>query len=342
MIKRTVLCCLLSMGLSLAVSAGDAPALSRTLQFKLSGLVPSEKEDLDLYYSATKDSDVYYMGFVSSTDPDAYSFDWNGLTFAKLSPVEGAPDSYTLTLLLQDDGHYISALITHGMVSVSAYGKADYSWDGALSLGDDQAKYWFPFTTTSVESGSAQMEIVGSLMARPGKSEGIADPLVAVGPMDFRPCDGCEHGDQMIIDPGHGAAEVNVVNLVPSKYYEMDCEGTVQPILQSLMDSDVAFTYSGLVTSVGPDYWEGDFWVATGSNPDLKVGDHGKLTILELLDQVVAATGTADVKFGKVHAIDKNRLVGKFPGGTVSVNLRTGKIKVSKGGSLRDVILRFF
>jgi hypothetical protein len=94
----------------------------------------------------------------------------------------------------------------------------------------------------------------------------ILNNVTVRGKTDFLPCDGCEHTDQLLITDENSRLTVNVLNLGMGRFYDPGCEGKIHPWLTQLFDLKVHLVFSGQLTSLTEDYWEGQFWTAaTGS-----------------------------------------------------------------------------
>ena len=130
--------------------------------------------------------------------------------------------------------------------------------------------YHYQFTTTG-PAKKISVELKSPLLGK----ENLVEVVNRTGAMDFNPCDGCEHGDQLVLN------NVNVIGMELGNYYEGDCEGKFHRLLAQLLvyntteDKDglsVPFTYKGHLNFDMTDLVEDvdSLW-----NAD----DNGKLTI---------------------------------------------------------------
>jgi hypothetical protein len=166
----------------------------------------------------------------------------------------------------------------------------------------------------------------------------LVEVITRTGPMDFNACDGCEHGDQLILN------NVNVIAMELGNYYEGDCSGTFHRLLAQLLiynsteEKDglkVPFTYKGNLNFDMTDLVEDvdSLWNADA---------HGKLTIgttdipvPRFIDSMVykvaekmkveAHTIWDDVMDkGEFTAFSKNVLTFKYKNIEVKTDLKTG------------------
>lgn len=170
-----------------------------------------------------------------------------------------------------------------------------------------------------------------------GKSN-LVEVITRTGPMDFNPCDGCEHGDQLVLK------NINVIAMDLGKYYEGDCEGKFHRLLAQLLvynsteEKDglsVPFTYKGNINFDTSDLVEDidSLW-----NAD----EHGKLTIgttsipvprfIESMVYKVAAKMKKDpnaiwedvMDKGEFTTFSKNVLTFKYKDVEIKTDLATG------------------
>ncbi len=127
---------------------------------------------------------------------------------------------------------------------------------------------------------------------------GIGTEETVTGPITYSACDGCEHGDQLMIQSeGRRPMKVNLVDLNWGAYYVEDCEGTVHRLLTRLftdVEEDgtglgVPFTFKGLINMGTTDLLEtvGDFWVADKRQGQVFIGHTTRLPVARWLDSLV-------------------------------------------------------
>ena len=166
----------------------------------------------------------------------------------------------------------------------------------------------------------------------------LVEVVTRTGSMDFNPCDGCEHGDQLVLN------NVNVIAMDLGNYYEGDCEGKFHRLMAQLLvynpteEKDglsVPFTYRGNLNFDMTDLVED---VDSMWNAD----DHGKLTIgttnipvPRFIDSMVYKVAEKlkveahkiwdDVmEKGEFTTLSKNVLAFKYKNVEVKTDLKTG------------------
>lgn len=193
--------------------------------------------------------------------------------------------------------------------------------------------YHYDFTTV----GPAEKIFVELKSPLLGKAN-IVEVVTRTGSMDFNPCDGCEHGDQLILN------SVNVIGMELGNYYEGDCEGKFHRLLAQLLvynsaeEKDglsVPFTYKGSLNFDMTDLVEDvdSLW-----NAD----EHGKLTIgtttipvPRFLDSMVYKVAEKMKKEahsiwddvmekGEFTTLSKNVLTFKYKNVEIKTDLKTG------------------
>ncbi len=163
-------------------------------------------------------------------------------------------------------------------------------------------------------------------------SKYINQVVTVTGPLKFNPCDGCEHGDQMMIKT------TNVVNSTSfGSYYIEGCEGEVFPLLMQLFahELSVPFTYKGLINMDVKDYYEdvGSMWMGTKAG-QIFVGPTTKLPLSRFLDSLVVRTAVLlkleshkiwddVVKNGKFIGYANDVLTFQYKSAIIKTNLKT-------------------
>ncbi len=131
--------------------------------------------------------------------------------------------------------------------------------------------------------------------------------------LEYRACDGCEHGDQFFISSPYGT--INVVYQDFGSFYTPTCDEELNPWLSQLIELKVPFSYYGTIDASSPDYWEGtnDHWMA--GKGFLLVGSKKENHLVRFMQLVVFRTAEA---FGAnpLSAYDDIIKNGKFVGFT--------------------------
>lgn len=171
------------------------------------------------------------------------------------------------------------------------------------------------------------------------KSDRIYESVKISGTMDFDPCDGCEHSDQVFIGNPKRFQSVNVVNLMADNYYYADCPGDIHKWIEAFIDEEVIFTYEGRINARVEDYWDfGDFW--QGKEGEIYLGRTTKIELFSFLDGLQGRFSklkdkkvkSFELEYGLRidHYKSKEELSFWFEGSRVKVYLKTGKIEELK------------
>ena len=166
----------------------------------------------------------------------------------------------------------------------------------------------------------------------------LVEVVTRTGPMDFNPCDGCEHGDQLVLN------NVNVIGMDLGNYYEGDCEGRFHRLLAQLLvynstdDKDglsVPFTYKGqlnfdmtdLVEDVD-SLWNADengkLTIGTTPIPVPRFIDSMVYKVAEKMKKEAHVIWDDVMEKGEFTSFNNNVLTFKYKNVEVKTDLRTG------------------
>jgi hypothetical protein len=207
----------------------------------------------------------YDFGFMTGYQNAQYKSAYDSL---EMSIRKSTGSAYRVQILT-DNNELISFVVggyTTGMVQAEKF-KVN---TGPRIDTPNNNSYHYQFNTVGAPE-MISIELKSPLL---GKAN-LVEVVNRTGPMDFNPCDGCEHGDQLVLE------NVNVIGMDLGNYYEGDCSGTFQRLMAQLLvynsaeEKDglsVPFTYKGALNFDMTDLVEDvdSLW-----NAD----DQGKLTI---------------------------------------------------------------
>lgn len=193
--------------------------------------------------------------------------------------------------------------------------------------------YHYQFTTI----GAAKPIFVELKSPLLGK-ENVVEVVTRTGSMDFNPCDGCEHGDQLVLN------NVNVIGMDLGTYYEGDCEGKFHRLLAQLLvynsaeEKDglsVPFTYKGnlnfdmtdLVEDVD-SLWNADvngkLTIGTTTIPVPRFLDSMVYKVAEKLKKEAHSIWDDVMEKGEFTSFKNNVLTFKYKNVEVKTDLKTG------------------
>lgn len=106
-----------------------------------------------------------------------------------------------------------------------------------------------------------------------------------VSPIEYNPCDGCEHGDQFMISTKF--ATINVINMDFGDFYTPTCDEELHPWLQQIFSLNVPFMYYGTINAAVSDLWEGhgDHWMA--AEGILSIGSKKENKVSRFLESMI-------------------------------------------------------
>lgn len=266
---------------------------------------------IDLYFATEKDGAVYYVSSSSGT-------------YAQFKETAG---SITLTLIDTDTKTMLSGVLPHGLrapmkLSATRLHKArfleDSSSQWSLEVAGYQQRYWADYEALDTIEKTPEIIFISDLQDRTFGSLGHGSKKVT-GTLEFDPCDGCEHGDWLLVKAENdGPRKVDVLPLdIWKNYYTADCPGTPHPWLVQLMKLRVPVTYLGNVTHLDMKLWGGEKWTALSGK--ITLGSSEKIELVPFLDSLAGKNGRFISYVGEV-------LVFEYSGLSVAANLRTGEI----------------
>jgi len=122
-------------------------------------------------------------------------------------------------------------------------------------------------TYSDVENNLPELSIANNIFALEDYKR-LFSKITFSGPINFSPCDGCEHSDMLMITQTKDRKElktVNAISVMPSDYYAGDCPGTIHKWIEDMEKNAIEMTFSGKVSADVQDYWDlDDFWEAQG------------------------------------------------------------------------------
>ncbi len=193
--------------------------------------------------------------------------------------------------------------------------------------------YHYDFTSVGVAE-KIFVELKSPLL---GKAN-LVEVVTRTGTMEFNPCDGCEHGDQLVLN------NVNVISMDLGNYYEGDCEGKFHRLLAQLLvynsteEKDglsVPFTYKGnlnfdmtdLVEDVD-SLWNanehGKLTIGTTSIPVPRFLDSMVYEVAEKMKKEAHAIWDDVMEKGEFTSFSKNVITFKYKNVEIKTDLKTG------------------
>lgn len=284
--------------------------------------------ELSLYYSTMKDGRVYYQ--VQVEQPTRVDWPSAHNETDVVARVMARGEVLWLTVVRAGERVLLHAPIPEGAVyGTDLRGAKVSTIDGnpkELRLTSSGQPYWYKYKSRgAAEDRAVSLELLSDLFTDDQDRQALGTVRVT-GKMDYRACDGCEHGDQFMLEDeyaylsGQHDVTLNVVDVDWGSYYTAGCDdGTLHAWLTQLMELGVKFTYVGRITSLSPDLWEGDYWTAEKSGK-LYVDNDAKVELKDFLDKLPAKDGvfkSYDAETGIVvfeHAGGKIRIDMNHPG----------------------------
>lgn len=287
-----------------------------------------ELQGLNRVQKVAVDNEENAFGFMTGYQSAQYksAYDTSELSISKVTAT-----TYKVQILT--DSNQLITFIIDGRTTGKVAAEQVEVDHGASIQTPGNNSYHYQFTP----KGPAKKIFVDVKAPLLGKSN-LVEVITRTGPMEFNPCDGCEHGDQLVLK------NINVIAMDLGNYYEGDCEGKFHRLLSQLLvynsteEKDglsVPFTYKGNINFDMSDLVEDvdSLW-----NAD----DHGKLTIgttsipvprfIESMVYKVAAKTKKDpnaiwdevMDLGEFTSYSKNVLTFKFKNVEIKTDLTTG------------------
>ncbi|MES2526560.1 MAG: hypothetical protein V4598_05710 [Bdellovibrionota bacterium] len=232
---------------------------------QLSTSLKKEIQGLNRIQRVVIGTEQHDYGFMSGYESAHYKSAWDNI---ELSIIKETATTFKVQIFTEDD-ELITFVIDGRTTGKVAAEKVKVKAGSSLETRGNNS-YHYQFTNLGAPE-KISVELKSPLL---GKAN-LVEVVTRTGSMDFNPCDGCEHGDQLVLD------NVNVIEMELGTYYEGDCEGTFHRLLAQLLvynsaeEKDglsVPFTYKGSLNFDMTDLVE----EVTGLwNAD----EHGKLTI---------------------------------------------------------------
>lgn len=155
-------------------------------------------------------------------------------------------------------------------------------------------EYWYNYTVTA-ELGETTVTLGTGVVGGPS----VETPYQVTGPIEYSACDGCEHGDQLMV------GMINVMGLDFGGHYVADCEGEFSPMMAQLIapldyldtaNGDiigigVPFTFVGKINLFTSDLVESldQVWNAPAGG-QLYIGRSTNLTVSRFLESLIIRT----------------------------------------------------
>lgn len=243
-------------------------------------------QDLNRIQHVTLDGVDYEFGFVTEVDAAYFQVPYD--QFQMSIQIPHKKTNFLINIVIND------TLISFEVPNGSVKGKFEatktsikvteyYDSPSGISL--------FSSTKSTGPATKITIELKKPLFG----TESISDIVTRTGSLDFNPCDGCEHGDQMLVNG------INVVDLDFGAYYTADCSGTVHRLLGQLLEFDpnnenednnglaVPFTFKGLINLDSGDLIEDldTMWVADKKAGELFIGNTVNIPMPRFLDSMV-------------------------------------------------------
>lgn len=269
---------------SVSAQAADLGDLSRKLSFVFED--DQLEGTLDLFFTTEREGAFYYQGLMNAHDDDERYFQ-EPQVFAK---IEKQGERLILSLVRDDrPARYDLELPARVRPGTRISAVAAWTPNGETRFIEEtvHSGLGIPFWIELPEPQSASLPLQLTALSRAfaeNKEDRATGEVLVKGPMDFRPCDGCEHGDQLMIEGP--SMTVNAVEMPFGRYYEADCRGKLHPWLEQMMLLGVPFVFKGGVTSLTMDLWEGSFWTARMGA--IYLDAKAKVGLVEFLDSIPA------------------------------------------------------
>lgn len=210
--------------------------------------------------------------------------------------------------------------------------KIDFVKDVASENG---VSYWAQFKTQSNLAKTVLVKFNNPIFSK----HNLVETVQATGPVTYKSCDGCEHGDQMLV------GNINVATLNFGDYYQFDCEGLVTKIFSRLLKNNeendglaVPMTFKGLINLNSSDLTESidDLWNADQRAGELFLGT-SKVPLKVFLDNIVKAVAKRQqnteesirqniLKNGQFVSFENNKLEFRYEEISLKADTETGLI----------------
>jgi hypothetical protein len=334
--KRTLQCVLGVIVLAIAYPAladgGRLAKLNRVLEFRST----DGKVEFSFWYAAHSKkgnfiTNVYYVGHRVTPGEN-----WGDTSYARVS-TKGA--RVQIDIAIPDEGEVFSANMGDWLEqggrskSFSAYTSDDLEegeWNETMP-------YWVTWNNLKPDPQNALKGLViKNDTFAVDMNHRILSPATFFGSLQFHPCDGCEHGDQIALETKNGHYSAvhmeHAINL--GRFYEADCPGKLHRLVEELIKWDVPMRYEGTVNTLARDYWDpGTYW--TGVKGELYVGSTNHIPLANLLNklpQLFSKPGTPVTeeqidRFATMYRLNKTLLVIGYLDQVLYIDLKKGTIK---------------
>lgn len=275
-------------------------------------------------------------GFLTAGGMDAYftglEYDAGGDFRLHITGEYDKPDMKVEILSVSDETLITFSLVAGTFTGVVEGDKAQIEvGHQSLLYTDGNRDYWAKY---KVKKNLGKVRL--TLKTPFNGASAINAPFKVTSPMEFLGCDGCEHGDQLLV------GKVNVFQSKSfGKYYVEDCGGTVLPLLEQLLSNtdhkvlNVPFTFKGLINMDTTDLLEeiGNLWVGTDEG-QVFVGPTTKLPVSSFLDSLIVRAAvilkTESHKIwkdatqnGKFTSYQNDVLTFQYKNAVIKTNLKT-------------------
>ncbi len=211
------------------------------------------------------DNEQHDFGFMTGDQIAQFKSAYDGI---EMSITKATSTTFKVQILIEHD--QLITFVVDGRTTGKIQAEKSKVTKGQTIQTQNSNSYHYQLTAVGTAE-KISVELKSPLL---GKAS-ISEIILRTGAMEFNPCDGCEHGDQLVL------SNVNVIAMELGNYYEGDCSGTFQRLLAQLLvynpteEKDglsVPFTYRGSLNFDMTDLVEDvdSLWNA---------GDHGKLSI---------------------------------------------------------------
>ncbi len=202
--------------------------------------------DIQLVVTHSDDRNVYYR----ADDFDLYD------TFLHISV--NYKNKFNIQLLSEGVSHKIENInFINEKVRYHANSQVINKHEHSL-----EKNYFEYFYMSKLEDDVVKTDFVLSKLFATNYFERIDSKGKYTSEIDYRACDGCEHGDQFFISTKYG--QINIVHQDFGTFYTPTCDEELHPWLAQLIELKVPFTYYGTIDASSSDLWEGtqDHWMA--------------------------------------------------------------------------------